>query len=54
VHKILTILIPVYKPGLNLLEQFSVDYLLTKALSRELKFVAPVDLNVANYLRAFK
>ena len=48
-RKILTILIPVYKPGLNLLEQFSVDYLLTRALSRELKFVAPVDLNVAYY-----
>ena len=47
--KRLAIVIPVYKPGLNLLEQFSVDYLLTKAPERKLIFVAPDGLHTAYY-----
>ncbi len=47
--KCLAVLIPVYKPNLNLLEQFSIDYLLTKAPSRELVFVAPIDLDIVYY-----
>jgi hypothetical protein len=48
-HYVLATLIPVFKPGLNLLEQFSIDYLLTKVFSRELVFVAPIDLEIVYY-----
>jgi hypothetical protein len=51
--KSLAIVIPVYKPGLNLLEQFSVDYLLTKTPERKVIFVAPQDLNTSYYLERY-
>lgn len=48
-NKKLAILIPVYKESLNLLEQFSVDYLLTKVPGRTLYFVAPEKLDTSYY-----
>ena len=44
------IIIPIYKQTLNLLEQFSLDYLLTKAGGRKLIFIAPRSIN-ADYYR---
>jgi Protein of unknown function (DUF5672) len=46
----LVIVIPVYKATLNLLEQFSLDYLLTKVINRKLIFVAPEGLDTNYYL----
>jgi hypothetical protein len=48
-HPSLLIVIPVYKESLNLLEQFSLDYLLTKAICRTLIFVAPNGLDTRYY-----
>lgn len=52
--KRLAILIPVYKERLNLLEQFSVDYLLTKVTDRAMYFIAPRHLNTAYYSDRYK
>lgn len=41
----LVIVVPVYKEGLNPLEQFSVDYLLQKVPGRQIVFVGPKGLN---------
>lgn len=49
----LAIVIPVYKIALNLLEQFSVDYLLTKAPGRILIFVAPIGLDISYYQQRY-
>lgn len=45
----LAVLIPVYKERLNLLEQFSIDYLISKIKDRKMFFVAPKSLNMAYY-----
>lgn len=45
----IAIVIPIYKPGLNLLEQFSVDYLRNKVTGRKIIFAAPDGLNVDYY-----
>lgn len=52
--KSLAILIPVYKQSLNLLEQFSIDYLLTKVTNRTIYFIAPKNLNRSYYVGRYK
>jgi hypothetical protein len=47
------ITIPVYKAALNLLEQFSLDYLLTKAVGRKLIFVGPLGLDTRYYAERY-
>jgi hypothetical protein len=49
----LVIVIPVYKATLNLLEQFSLDYLLTKVIERKLIFTAPKGLEISYYLERY-
>lgn len=45
----LVILIPVYRETLNLLEQFSIDYLIARIAGRKLVFIAPESLNRTYY-----
>jgi hypothetical protein len=45
----LVILIPVYRSSLNLLEQFSIDYLIARKTGRKLVFIAPESLDRAYY-----
>ncbi len=49
----LVILIPIYKASLNLLEQFSLDYLVGKADQRQMRFVAPAAIDKAYYLSRY-
>ena len=49
----LAIVIPIYKQRLNLLEQFSLDYLLTIAIGRKLFFVAPRSVNTDYYRQRY-
>ena len=49
----LLILVPIYKRELNLLEQFSVDYLRTKVSNRKICFVAPEGLDKSYYLKRY-
>ncbi len=49
----LVIVVPVYKPQLNMLEQFSVDNLLARAPGRKIVFVAPQGLNERYYRERF-
>jgi Protein of unknown function (DUF5672) len=52
-HRSLLIVIPVYKESLNLLEQFSLDYLLTKANDRAVTFIGPKGLDTRYYRERF-
>jgi hypothetical protein len=49
----LAIVIPIYKTTLNLLEQFSVDYLMTKTTERKIFFVAPRSLDLGYYRKRY-
>jgi hypothetical protein len=49
----LVILIPIYKASLNLLEQFSLDYLVGKAGQRQMRFVAPSNVDKSYYLSRY-
>jgi hypothetical protein len=53
-HDGLLILIPIYKQRLNLLEQFSIDYLQTKTPGRKICFVAPEGLDKSYYVNRYK
>lgn len=49
----LLILVPIYKERLNLLEQFSIDYLRAKVPNREIRFIAPDGLDASYYLERY-
>ncbi|MFZ2956814.1 MAG: DUF5672 family protein [Candidatus Ozemobacteraceae bacterium] len=48
------ILIPIYGATLNLLEQFSIDYLVGKTTGRKLAFIGPQSLDKTYYLARYK
>ena len=47
--KKLAVVVPIYKASLNLLEQFSVDYLFKKISNREIFFIGPKGLDRTYY-----
>jgi len=47
--KRLAIVVPVYKKSLNLLEQFSIDYLVAKISNRKIYFIGPRSLDRTYY-----
>jgi Protein of unknown function (DUF5672) len=44
------VLVPIYKPALNELEQFSIDYSLETLAGREVRFLAPLSLDMSAHL----